>query len=312
MEDLIADHPGDFFPRKRLTLIGRQKTFPGVGRFDLMFKDEFDSNILMELKARPAKYKDATQLAKDRDALVDLGRKGIIMWLVAPVIPMAVREFLDRIGIEYSEIHEVEFRRVAEKHNYVFASEVAYSDSRRNSSSLFVKAEELEPVTPLLVESSSVNNADCGNSFDRLPSRIQGKFRKKRDELEKTFQAAYLFLLYPEVADTDIVLMTASNAHLYFRKCFLTYIKLDSSSITLSPKYNKQIHSEAENRPSLLFGKILPELIEKHKGYADKWVRPHRIGIGRKGNPIYEYTFFNRTPVEFFEAVIIAIENLNS
>ena len=38
------------------------------------------------------------------------------MWLVAPRIPKAVCEFLDRIGIEYSEIHEAEFRHVAERH----------------------------------------------------------------------------------------------------------------------------------------------------------------------------------------------------
>ena len=39
------------------------------------------------------------------------------MWLVAPQIPNSVKEFLERFGIEYSEIHTVEFRRVAERHN---------------------------------------------------------------------------------------------------------------------------------------------------------------------------------------------------
>jgi hypothetical protein len=39
------------------------------------------------------------------------------MWLVAPQIPNSVREFLDRIGIEHSEIHEAQFRRVAERHD---------------------------------------------------------------------------------------------------------------------------------------------------------------------------------------------------
>ena len=38
------------------------------------------------------------------------------MWLVAPLIPHSVREFLDRIGIEYTEIHIAEFRRVADRH----------------------------------------------------------------------------------------------------------------------------------------------------------------------------------------------------
>jgi len=44
------------------------------------------------------------------------------MWLVAPHIPHAVREFLDRIGIEYSEIHEVQFRRVADRYGIAIQS----------------------------------------------------------------------------------------------------------------------------------------------------------------------------------------------
>lgn len=45
------------------------------------------------------------------------------MWLVAPQISTSVREFLDRIGIEYTEIHEAEFRRVAERHGATIKSE---------------------------------------------------------------------------------------------------------------------------------------------------------------------------------------------
>jgi hypothetical protein len=115
MEDLIAAYPKDFFG-KEFTLVGRQKSFAGVGRFDLLFIDEFKTNILMELKARVAKYEDATQLAKYKDELQRCGTTAILMWLIAPHIPNSVREFLDRIGIEYSEIHEAEFRRVAERH----------------------------------------------------------------------------------------------------------------------------------------------------------------------------------------------------
>lgn len=64
MEGLLAAYPVEFFPRQSFVLKGRQQSFAGVGRFDLLFEDQFQSNILMELKARPAKYEDATQLAK--------------------------------------------------------------------------------------------------------------------------------------------------------------------------------------------------------------------------------------------------------
>lgn len=120
MEDLIAQFPSDLFPGKNLVLRGRQQSFAGVGRFDLLFVDGFQTNILMELKARPAKYEDATQLARYKEELQRLGEQRILMWLVSPLIPRSVREFLDHIGIEYSEIHPAEFKMVAERHGVVF------------------------------------------------------------------------------------------------------------------------------------------------------------------------------------------------
>lgn len=124
MEDLIAGFPEDFFRRGRLVLKGRQQSFAGAGRFDLLFEDEFGTNILMELKARAAKYEDATQLAKYKEELERRGEQHVLMWLVAPHVPSSVREFLDRIGIEYTEIHVAEFRRVAERHGAPIKSEI--------------------------------------------------------------------------------------------------------------------------------------------------------------------------------------------
>lgn len=51
-----------------------------------------------------------------KDALEALGERNILMWLVAPHIAQAVREFFDRIGIEYTEVHEAHLRRVAGRH----------------------------------------------------------------------------------------------------------------------------------------------------------------------------------------------------
>jgi hypothetical protein len=116
MENLIAAFPEEFFPGHSLVLRGRQQAFAGIGRFDLLFTDRYETSVLMELKAVTAKYENATQLAKYRDALEAQGKRNILMWLVAPHIPNSVREFLDRIGIEYSEIHEAHLRRVAERH----------------------------------------------------------------------------------------------------------------------------------------------------------------------------------------------------
>jgi len=120
---VIASYPQDFFPDKGFELRGRPGIFAGIGRYDLLFQDRFKTMILMELKAVTAKYEVATQLAKYKDELRNRGENHVLMWLVAPQVPHSVREFLDRIGIEYSEIHEVEFRRVAALHGISIASE---------------------------------------------------------------------------------------------------------------------------------------------------------------------------------------------
>src|SRR5690349_6528943 len=123
MEDLIAAHAEEFFPRHVLVLKGRQGTFAGVGRFDLLFEDAFENKILMELKAIPAKLEAAEQLVKYKQALEDKGERNVIMWLVAPVVPKPIADFLDRFGVEYTEVHEAQFRQVASRHDYRFASE---------------------------------------------------------------------------------------------------------------------------------------------------------------------------------------------
>jgi hypothetical protein len=125
MEDLIAAHVEEFFPRRLFVLKGRQGTFAGVGRFDLLFEDQFQNNILMELKAVPAKLEVAEQLVKYKQALEGTGKQNVIMWLVAPLVPKHVADFLDRFGVEHTEIHEAEFRQIAGRHNYSFASESA-------------------------------------------------------------------------------------------------------------------------------------------------------------------------------------------
>lgn len=77
----------------------------------------------MELKAVPARYEHASQLAKYKQALERAGEAYVIMWLVAPLIPKPVRDFMDQIGIEYTEIHEAEYRAVAQRHGIFFESE---------------------------------------------------------------------------------------------------------------------------------------------------------------------------------------------
>ena len=282
MEDLIANYPNDFFPRKKLILKERQGTFAGIGRFDLLFKDEYDTNILMELKARPAKYKDATQLAKYKEALTNIGEKNIIMWLVATQIPTSVREFLDRIGIEYSEIHETEYRNVAKKRDAQIESEMLTEN----------KPDDLIRIS---TDHSSLNERNDLYRFKkyRFTNKIQKKFRQNRESLRTLFLEAYNFLCFPERNSySGIWLSTATNAHLYFQDGFLMYIVIRGSSMIFSPNFNGRIHSETQNKSNILFPKIINGIIKPLSGFQNGWaVRNYDDIIIKKGAPS---DFFNK------------------
>jgi Endonuclease NucS len=131
MEDLICAYPEEFFDRP-LTFVDRQRIFPGVGKFDVLFSDRFENQILMELKAVTAKSGDADQLVRYQEALIANGHRNIILWLVAPMIPKQTTDFLDRYGIEHSVIHEARYRQVAERHDYKFATEIREIDQNRS------------------------------------------------------------------------------------------------------------------------------------------------------------------------------------
>jgi hypothetical protein len=142
MEELIARHPEEFFPRHDFRLVGRQGVFPGVGRYDLLFQDRHGMKILMELKAVPARYADADQLAKYNDALRMSGHTEIMLWLVATSIQFSVVQYLDRLGIEHSEIHPAEYMKVAEKHGFRFTAETAEFEAAKPASDAGVAIDE--------------------------------------------------------------------------------------------------------------------------------------------------------------------------
>ncbi len=261
MEDLIAKYPMDFFPRKTLKLAGRQNSFSGIGRFDLLFTDEHNTNILMELKARAAKYDDADQLAKYYEALKNQGTTDVIMWLIAPSIPNSIREFLDRVGIEYTEIHENEFYRIAKKHNETIDS---------SPDSITVHSLESQPLTTNL---PSYDRSTFHSSF-RCRSKISKKFRYSIENLKSTFRTAFNFLSYIEShPDEGFWLSTATNAHLYYQDSFLAYIKLSIGGIWFSPYFNMQIEGGTTSRSNLIFPNVFRQLTSKNDGKAEEWVR---------------------------------------
>lgn len=288
MEDLIAKYPNEFFPRKKLTLKDRQRTFSGVGRFDLMFTDEHNTDILMELKARTAKYEDASQLAKYLDAMKDLGEKNIVMWLVAPLIPNSVREFLDRIGIEYSEIHVAEYRRVAEKYKHKLQS-----DSQQE-----IDLNLPQPTKQFLSNSSKAHR---NVSYVNFNSVIKPKYRTKRDQLFDIFNSGYNFLSTVEKNNKDIWLGTSTNAHLYFKHNYLAYIVVNNNTLSFRARFNNQIYYGTVDKSREMFSGKFRELIISHNGFQNGWA----IQRGEF------FSFSNSTPNEFFSALIEYVAKLN-
>ena len=141
----------------------------------------------MELKAVTAKYEDASQLAKYKDALVQRGERNLLMWLVAPHIPNSVREFLDRIGIEYSEIHEAQFRRVAERHDVKLQTEEIPTPKVKASKNQARSFSELRRVRG--------PRAEC-------PYKLNAEFDKNRlDELLRAFTTVVRRQVDRSVAD---------------------------------------------------------------------------------------------------------------
>ncbi len=294
MEDLIAKFPKEFFPRKELALVGRQGTYVNVGRYDLLFRDEHGTNILMELKARSAKYEDASQLAKYKDALEGHGEKNILMWLVSPQIPGAVRELMDRVGIEYTEIHDAEYRNVAKRHDIQIESEMIRQDMQP----------ALFPDIRPFVEPRSRGNSDSGRHGNRaFRNSIQPKFRSNRERLRTSFPAAYEFLSYPEQHhESGTWLSTSTNAHLYLRDGYLMYIVLGNDSLLLSPHHNNKISGIARNRSKLLFPQVINSLIQSLNGFESGWAIPNHdgsVGIRRAA------------PREFFTELIQRIHGLS-
>lgn len=261
MEELIAKYPMDFFPRKTLALTGRQGSFTGVGRFDLLFTDEHQTIILMELKARPAKYEDASQLAKYNDELKHQGNSNILMWLVATDIPNSVRDFLDRIGIEYSEIHESEYRQVAERHNEIIEPVESFVSDPEKSRSTQSRV-------------SNHSSTVASRSSFRPRSNISKEFRASSERLRTFFPIAFQFLSNIERRFNEgFWLSTSTNAHLYFQDSFLAYIKLSLDSILFSPFPHVQIVGATVDRHNLIFPEIFRRLTKDADGKMVSWAR---------------------------------------
>ncbi|MFC1745652.1 endonuclease NucS domain-containing protein [Candidatus Riflebacteria bacterium] len=120
IENLIAHHPADFFPKEKFQLIGQQYSLK-KRKLDILFEDNFGRYIIVEVKRGILSRKASGQIIEYYGLLKEENPgKNIELVLCANVIPHERRKFLENVGIECKELSVGFICNIAEKYNYNF------------------------------------------------------------------------------------------------------------------------------------------------------------------------------------------------
>jgi len=120
IENLIANYPYEFFPKSDLKLLGQQFNL-GKCRADILFKDNFDRYIIVEVKRGILSREASGQIIEYYGRLKEEKPEAIIeLILCANVIPIERRSFLEKVGIECKEISIGLILEIAKKYQYKF------------------------------------------------------------------------------------------------------------------------------------------------------------------------------------------------
>lgn len=126
IENLIAQHPKEFFPDENFTLISQQYSIAGK-RIDILFEDGLNRKIIVEVKRGILTREASGQVAEYFGLLKSLNQDTYYeMILCANVIPKERRLFLEHIGIECKELGIAFISEISKKYNYTFIDESSY------------------------------------------------------------------------------------------------------------------------------------------------------------------------------------------
>jgi len=120
IENLIAQHPEEFFPKEGFVLI--QQQYPAEGRrLDILFRDKSNRKIIIEVKRGILSREASGQIAEYYRLLKSENKTDFYeLILCANVIPKERKLFLEHIGIECKEIGIGHLSEVANKYHYSF------------------------------------------------------------------------------------------------------------------------------------------------------------------------------------------------
>lgn len=123
IENLIAEHPEEFFPNEELKLISQQYSIEGR-RIDILFEDRLKRKIIVEIKRGILTREASGQIAEYYGLLKSKNQNEFYELVIcANVIPKERRLFLEHIGIECKEIGIAIISEIAQKYKYTFIDE---------------------------------------------------------------------------------------------------------------------------------------------------------------------------------------------
>lgn len=153
IENLIAKYPDEFFPTSGFQLVGQQIRL-GICFADIIFKDKFDRNVIVEVN-RGIFSRDASGQVMEYYGLLKNEEPDSIIELIlcANIIPAERKKFLETIGIECKELGINRLNEIASKYNYKYLD---FKESR-------VLEKEIKP--------TSLPNTSCVWIFQANPNR---------------------------------------------------------------------------------------------------------------------------------------------
>ncbi len=125
IENLIAEHPDEIFPKEGFSLIGQQYAIEGR-RIDILFEDKLGRKIIVEVKRGILSREASGQISEYYGLLKSKNQDEFYeMVLCANVIPKERRLFLANIGIECKELGISKISQLARKYDYTFLDDRA-------------------------------------------------------------------------------------------------------------------------------------------------------------------------------------------
>ena len=122
LENLIAQHPDEFFPNSRFKLIGQQVKL-GKCFADIIFEDKYQRKFIIEVKKGTLSRDASGQVMEYYGLLKSQSPNDTIeIILCANTIPQERKMFLETAGIECKEIGINKIIQIAEKVGYEFIS----------------------------------------------------------------------------------------------------------------------------------------------------------------------------------------------